>query len=84
MGETEAAPQFVAARPIWPAGRELEKNFFVGFRAQFEYPSGVKDAVLRVTGAGLYRIFLNGAHAGYGPVRAAHGYCRVDEIDLML
>ncbi|HIJ72698.1 MAG TPA: hypothetical protein HPP83_01235 [Candidatus Hydrogenedentes bacterium] len=82
MAETEIMPQFVKAMPIWPAGRELDKNLFVGFRARFDCHADAKHVLLRVTGAVLYRIFLNGAFVGYGPVRAAHGYCRVDEIDL--
>ena len=69
---------FVSAKAIWPKGRGTEKNLFVGFRAVFPRPAGGKN-VLRITGASVYRIFLNGGFLGYGPARGAHGYYRLDE-----
>ncbi|MFA6561999.1 MAG: hypothetical protein WCV00_08860 [Verrucomicrobiia bacterium] len=75
------APSFVAARPIWPKGRETEKNLFVGFRASFQAPA--KGRVwLRATGSTLYRVWLNGEFLAHGPARAAHGFYRVDELDI--
>lgn len=75
------APAFDCAQPIWPQGRELEKNLTVGFRATFTAPQ-TGGARLRVTGATLYRIWLNGQFVGHGPARGPHGFYRVDEIDL--
>ena len=46
----EAQPQFQSARPVWPKGRELEKNLFVGFRATFKAPKNEK-IILRIAGA---------------------------------
>jgi alpha-L-rhamnosidase len=75
------APSFVSAKPIWPKGRETEKNLLVGFRASFTAPA--RDKIfLRATGATLYRVFLNGEFLGHGPARGPHGYYRVDEWDL--
>ena len=75
------APTFVAGKPIWPKGRETEKNLFVGFRAGFQAPA--KGRVwLRATGSTLYRVWLNGEFLAHGPARAAHGFYRVDELDL--
>ena len=34
-----SAPSFVSAKPIWPKGRETEKNLFVGFHAGFKAPA---------------------------------------------
>ncbi len=81
------AVRFVAARPVWPEGREREMNLFVGFRAVVAPPAGAlrepeQRVVLRVTAASAYRAFLNGRFVGWGPARAAHGYARVDEWDL--
>ncbi len=70
-------PAFTDARPVWPQGLETEKNLFVGFRAVIDKPDG--EVVLRMTGSTVYRVFVNGAVAGYGPARAGHGYYRVDE-----
>lgn len=77
----EPTPRFIAARPIWPAGREREKNLSVGFRALFAAPASQR-AVLRITGSSLYRVFLNGDFVGHGPARGPHGHYRVDEWDL--
>jgi alpha-L-rhamnosidase len=78
---SENSPRFIAAQPVWPEGRETEKNITVGFRAGFEVPAG-KKVLLRATGATLYRIFLNGEFIGHGPARGPHGWYRVDELDL--
>ena len=69
---------FDSGKPVWPEGRETEKNLFVGFRATFDVPKG-ETVVLRLTGSTLYRIFLNGAFVGHGPARGPHGFYRVDE-----
>ena len=74
-------PAFQKAQPIWPQGRETEKNLFVGFRTFYKAKSA-QNVTLRVTGSTLYRIFLNGRFVGHGPARGAHGYFRVDEWDL--
>lgn len=38
---------FLSARPVWPKGRETEKNLFVGFRAVFNNPRNGR-ALLRL------------------------------------
>jgi len=81
IGQPSPAAQFSRAKPVWPAGREREKNLLVGFRAAFDHDSGEK-VILRLTGSSLYRVFINGEFCGHGPARAAHGYFRVDELDL--
>ena len=71
-------PSFQSARPVWPRGRERRMNDFVEFRASFSAQAGDRP-VLRIAGASVYRIRLNGAFSGYGPARAAKGFFRVDE-----
>jgi alpha-L-rhamnosidase len=75
------AGEFLAAKPIWPRGREAEKNLTVGFRAVFESPTHT-PVIVRLAGSTRYRVSLNGEHAGYGPARGPHGFFRVDEIDV--
>lgn len=75
----EGTASFLSARPVWPAGREKEKNLTVGFRAEFGHPGAGVVPVLRVTGSTLYRIHLNGVFVGHGPARGPHGYFRIDE-----
>src|SRR5687768_16157725 len=76
-----AAAQFMAALPVWPEGRSTELNVFAEFRAAF-VQTEPGSALLRLTGATQYRIYVNGEFAGFGPARAGHGFYRVDEIEL--
>ncbi|MCX6916535.1 MAG: hypothetical protein NT167_26405, partial [Verrucomicrobia bacterium] len=78
---TASTPTFVSGKPIWPKGRETEKNLLVGFHASFKAPAQEK-VLLRATGATIYRVFLNGHFLGHGPARGPHGFYRVDEWDL--
>lgn len=74
--------KFEKAKPIWIEGREAEKNIFCGFKTvidQFDVDDQKKSIILRITGASLYRVFVNGVFTGFGPARAAHGYYRMDE-----
>ena len=77
---TEYQP-FLEAVPVWPEGRETEKNITVGFNASFDRP--IRGATcLRVSGSTLYRVFLNGKFIGHGPARGPHGHFRLDVYDL--
>jgi len=80
-GSNAAIPSyspFQAARPVWPEGKETERNLLVEFRAEFEYPGG-QLVTVRVAASTLYRIYVNGQFQGHGPARAGHGFYRVDE-----
>jgi len=77
----EFSPAFVAAKPIWPEGREKEKNLFVGFRATFVAPINER-VTLRATGSTIYRVWLNGRFLAHGPARGPQGFYRMDELDL--
>lgn len=70
---------FQQAVPVWPEGRNEIWNQMVGFHAKWSSGAAAAGAVLRITGADVYRVWCNGLHAGYGPARTAHGYSRVDE-----
>lgn len=76
------ALSFLSAVPVWPEGRVTRPNDFVGFRADFAARKGAA-ARLRIAASTLYRVWVNGRFVGCGPVRAAHGYCRMDEWDLV-
>ncbi|MDT8389955.1 MAG: hypothetical protein RRC34_05540 [Lentisphaeria bacterium] len=70
---------FQQAAPIWIAGQSGTWNQMAGFHTAWTVENPVTDTILRITGADAYRVWVNGAHAGYGPARTAHGYARVDE-----
>lgn len=73
---------FQQARPVWAKERSREMNVSLGFYGSFPAAGEKDQTILKITGASLYRIFLNGTFVGHGPARAAHGYYRVDEIIL--
>lgn len=72
---------FLNAKPVWPAGLEKEKNIHAGFRTVFD-GTGAQTVWLKLTGATIYRVFLNGEFVQHGPARGPHGFYRVDELDL--
>ena len=78
LGAAEPQVAFQMAKPVWPVGRETEMNVQVGFVAAFERPNS-GPVILRATGSTLFRVFVNGTMAGYGPARGPHAYYRVDE-----
>ena len=41
-----------------------------------------EQAVIRLTARNIYRLYINGEVVMHGPARTAHGYCRVDEVDI--
>ena len=41
-----------------------------------------EQAVMRLTARNIYRLYVNGEVVMHGPARTAHGYCRVDEVDI--
>lgn len=72
---------FEKAVPIWIKNRRETVNYQAGFRCDFYAEEGEKYT-LKITGASLYRIFINGEFAGYGPARAGDGFMRCDEITI--
>lgn len=73
--------KFELARPIFLKNKRELMNFQAGFKCAFQADSA-KEYTLKITGATLYAIYLNGEFIFYGPARAPHGYFRVDEVEL--
>ena len=73
---------FLHARPIWAKGLEEERNITLGLYKKVVCEKG--NAVLKIACSGFYKVFLNGEFFYFGPARCAHGYYRVDEIELPL
>lgn len=71
---------FEKATPVWLKGLEAEKTVTMGLYTEL---SGEK-CVLKVATSGFYRVFLNGEFVAHGPARCAHGFFRVDEIEIAL
>jgi len=71
---------FIKARPVWAQNLELEKNKSCIFKTTI--PKGEGQTLLRIAACTNYRVLLNGEFIGFGPARAAHGFYRVDELDI--
>lgn len=77
------ADGWILAEPVWPKDRETEMNGRFGFVARFS-ANRHERPILRMMGSTVYRIFLDGQFAGYGPARGPEGAFRVDEWPLVL
>lgn len=42
----------------------------------------LEKVTVRLTARNVYRLYVNGQIVMHGPARTAHGYCRVDEVDV--
>ena len=72
---------FKSAKPIWPEELMGQMNYTLEFRAVIDMQS-FETCKLKIAVSTIYRVFINGQFAGYGPARAAKGYFRVDELDI--
>ena len=75
------AVQFDAAEPIWATAEKGEINSTVAFTTHFEW-DGKSSLQLRLAGCSIFKVFVNGEFAAYGPARGPHGWFRMDEWDL--
>jgi alpha-L-rhamnosidase len=72
-----------AARPVWAAGRETEKNLTIGLRRVMMWDGNRTPPVqLRIAAWSRYRAFVNGKMVAHGPTRGPHAWYRIDEWDL--
>ncbi|MBQ8577545.1 MAG: hypothetical protein IJ449_06230 [Clostridia bacterium] len=71
---------FQKAVPVWPAGRDREMNVTARFTAAVN--GNAANTLLRMTGSTVYRVFVNGKIAAYGPARGPKFFHRVDELNL--
>ena len=81
MTRSMSAVRFEAAEPIWTTAEKGEINSSVVFTAPFEW-DGASPLSLRLAGCSVFKVFVNGAFAAYGPARGPHGWFRMDEWDL--
>ena len=70
---------FEKASPVWPFGRESEMNLWLSFRT---FAKGSEKTILRLTGSSAYTVKVGGEFVAFGPARCAHGFYRVDELDI--
>ena len=70
---------FKSALPVWIDGRDREWNVNAELRFAAK---DLKDAVLTLTGASFYQVYLNETLLHFGPAKKAFGYAGVDVIPL--
>jgi alpha-L-rhamnosidase len=75
------AVQFDVAQPIWTTAEKGEINSSVAFTTHFEW-DGKAALKLRLAGCSIFKVFVNGEFAAYGPARGPHGWFRMDEWEL--
>ena len=75
------AVQFDAAEPVWTTAERGEVNSSVAFTTHFDW-DGKAPLQLRLAGCSIFKVFVNGEFAAYGPARGPHGWFRMDEWDL--
>ena len=72
---------FIKAKPIWLEQLEHEMNLQAGFKTTVR-AEPEKTYRMVIAAAYVYRLYINGSFVCYGPARAAHGYARVDRVDI--
>lgn len=70
---------FQSAVPVWAAKRETEMNLWLSFRANL---TPCKSCLLKLSGSTAYVVKIDGTFVAFGPARSAHGFYRVDELEL--
>lgn len=73
-----ASHEFMNAKAVWAKGMEDLMNIRMGFSSKV--PKGV--CRVDVACAGGYQLFVNDKYICAGPARAAHGFYKVDSIDI--
>ncbi len=71
---------FVKARPIFLKDLQYEMNITGVFVC--DLPETKVPLMLKLTGSTRYKAYLNGELIAAGPARAAHGYARVETVQL--
>lgn len=65
---------------VWSDGIRSEMNITLGFQLDKPFPS--PSATLQLCAANAYMVFQDDEMIAFGPARTAHGYIRMDEIQL--
>lgn len=73
---------FKKARPIFAIENTAEPVVSCGYRADFNAEADHETFYMNITCRSFYRLYINGQIAAHGPARTAHGYLRVDELDI--
>lgn len=71
---------FKIASPVWAKNYQENLHITIGLTAKIKAQSS--PTFIRIATAGFYKLYVNGEFVNYGPIRAAHGYYRMDEIEL--
>ncbi len=71
------------AQPIFLQGLEWQYNVQAGFRRDFTVQQLPGAAQVAIAARSFYRLYINGSVAMHGPARTAHGYARVDVVDVL-
>lgn len=74
---------FKNAKQIFANNCCSRPNFQVGFYKEINFsPDTDRSVTLCITGKNIFRLYINGSIVFHGPARTAHGYARVDRLDI--
>lgn len=73
--------KFSRAKPIWGKDKLSDMNQTLLFRFNLAKKAGSRYE-LKITGCSAYRVFINEKYIASGPARCAHGYYRMDKMDI--
>lgn len=79
--DVERCPRLKKGQPIWLEGRSEEMNTHAGFHCSLDVKA-VEKYVMHICAVSYYRLYVNGELCMYGPARGAHGFLRVDMVDI--
>ena len=68
---------------VWGKGLKGKTNITLAFRLKFEAET-IETAEFILSAKQLYKVVLNGKFIHYGPERCAHGYSKIDRLNLRL
>ena len=71
---------FKKAVPVWAKELVSDRNIMLCFEAEIDYAG--EQARVNIAADTLYRMYINGEFAFYGPQRCGRGWWRVDELDI--
>lgn len=69
-------------KPMFLKGLNREHNVFACFKKKMIVDECIEDAFIQITARSFYRLYINDELVMHGPARTAHGYLRVDDIDI--
>jgi len=70
------------AKTIFVKNKSDQNNVQTGYFSNFNVGQDNQNVSVNITSKDFYRLYINGKFVYHGPARAAHGYARIDRINI--